>query len=426
LRGVGGIVVALPFLESAAPRGAIASPPPKRLVIMFTPNGTVKGPMADNWRPSGTLTDFTLSPILAPLESFKSDLNIIDGVDDHASYEGEGDAGHSSGMGTCLTGTELTDIGNQVLLGGGISVDQFLAGQLGATTRLGSLELCVEDHAADVRARMCYADKALPVPPEADPRAAFERVFTPIPQDLLAKRLSVLDAVNDDIKSLSKQLGAADKQLLQEHLTSLRDVEMRLPLQATITCPGATPPPEVDDNDFQTVGKLHMDIIALALQCDMTRIITLQWSVARSQTVFSWLGIGDTHHDISHESLTDPTVVANLTAINTWYATQYAYLLGKLKASGDGQGGTLLDQSAVMWLNEMSIGQDHDRTSIPYVIAGSCGGALQTGRWIDLTAVSPHPMSNQLLLSLCRAMGVNAQTFGKPAYCPGPLTQFHA
>ena len=264
------------------------------------------------------------------------------------------------------------------------------------------------------------------MPPEADPRAAFERVFTPIPKDLLDKRLSVLDAVNADIKSLEKHLGAADKQLLQEHLTSLRDVESRLPLQAKITCPGATPPPEVDDNDFQTVGKLHMDIIALAVQCDMTRVISLQWSVARSQTVFSWLGITDTHHDISHESLTDPTVVANLTAINTWYAQQYAYLLGKLKASGDGQGGTLLDQSAVMWLNEMSIGQDHDRTSIPYVIAGGCGGTLSTGRWVDLTALSPHATSNQLLLSLCHAMGVQAKTFGKPDYCPGPLTQLHA
>ncbi|HVY47742.1 MAG TPA: DUF1552 domain-containing protein [Minicystis sp.] len=414
LRGVGGIVLALPFLESAGPRGAAAAPPPKRFVVMFTANGTVK----ELWRPTGTETSFTLSPILSPLAPYKDKLVVIDGVDEESSYHGPGDAGHSSAMGHLLTGTELIDVGQGEFWAGGISVDQLIAQRVGQHTQLGSLELCVEDHPASVQTRMCYAGKKQPVPPEADPRAAFQRAFAVVPPELVAKRKSVLDAVSDDIASLRPKLGADDRQRLDQHLAAVRDVETRLPTHG----PACTPkePAAVDPNDFQAAAKLHMDVLALALSCDVTRVASLQFSTARSLTVFPWLALEEQHHDISHQSLDDPAVVQKIQTINTFYAKQMAYLVGALATMDDGDG-KLIDRCAVLWANEMSVGQAHNRRAIPYVLAGGCGGAYATGRFLDLTNPKGNPTHNQLLLSLCHAMGVEVQTFGNPAYCPGPL-----
>jgi hypothetical protein len=413
LLGAGGVALALPLLEAFAPR-ARAAAPPKRLVILFSANGTIK----PNWRPTGTETNFTLSPILAPLAPYKSDLVIIDGVDEESSYHGPGDGGHASAMGHCLTGTELIDVGGGDYWGGGISVDQLVAKKVGGSTQLGSLALSVEDHPATVMTRMSYTGKLQPVPPIADPRAAFELAFTAIPPELVAKRKSVLDVVQDDINDLRPKLGADDRQRVDQHLAAVRDVEQRLPSHAALCSPKT--PDAVDINDFQAVAKLHLDVMTLALKCDVTRVATLQFSQSRSLTVFPWLDIEQEHHDLSHQSLDDPQVVADLTAINKYYATEMAYLLGQLKAISDGDA-TLLDHTAVLWLNEMSVGQVHNRRQIPYVIGGSCSGAWKTGRFLDLTDPKGDPTHNQLLLSICHAMGVEVDTFGNPAYCKGPL-----
>ncbi len=312
LLGAGGVALALPLLEAFAPRGAQAAASPKRLVILFSANGTIK----PNWRPTGTETNFTLSPILAPLAPYKSELVIIDGVDEESSYHGPGDQGHASAMGHLLTGTEMIDLGNGDYIGGGISVDQLIAKKVGSASMIGSLALSVEDHPATVMTRMSYTGKAQPVPPIADPRAAFEMAFTVIPPELVAKRKSVLDVVQDDMNDLRPKLGADDRQRFDEHIAAVRDVEQRLPAHAALCSPKI--PGAVDVTDFQAVAKLDIDLIALALKCDVTRVASLQFSQSRSLTVFPWLDIEEEHHDLSHQSLDDPQLVAYHTAINKY------------------------------------------------------------------------------------------------------------
>src|SRR5689334_18574771 len=188
LCGLAGATIALPFLEGLTTRDARAGAFPKRLVIFFTPNGTI----ADAWRPSGTGTDFTLGEILAPLAPYKDDLVILRGLEVESSYHGPGDDSHWNAMGHMLTGTELIDLGGGVYWGGGISVDQFIAKHIGGTTKLPSLELCVEDNPATIASRMSYLGPVQPVPPEPSPVRVYDRLFGALPPELRQKRHSVL------------------------------------------------------------------------------------------------------------------------------------------------------------------------------------------------------------------------------------------
>jgi hypothetical protein len=155
----------------------------------------------------------------------------------------------------------------------------------------------------------------------------------------------------------------------------------------------------------------------MSLACDLTRVASLQWSTSVSNKQFPWLDIHEGHHDFSHEGDTNADAQAKLVAINTWYAEQFAYLVTALKGVAEGEG-SLLDNTVVLWCNELGIGNTHSRRDMPYVLAGSAGGYFQTGRYLQYQG-DPH---NNLLLSLCHAMGLEELTsFGNPAYCTGPL-----
>jgi hypothetical protein len=417
LRGAAGAALALPLLDAALPQKAAASPFPKRLVIFFSANGTV----TDAWTPSGIGTTFTLGEILAPLAPHQDDLVVVQGVDGVSSYHGPGDGAHWNGMGHMLTGTELVDGGDGTYWGGGISVDQRVAEVVGAATPFPSLELAVEENPATVLSRMSYLGAGQPVPPEPDPTAVFRRLFDGQTPAQRAQRQSVLDAVKDDYASLAPRLGAADQQKIEAHLEAIRAAEKSILATRPITCA----PPDVgrdDLADIPAVGKDQMDMLVRALACDITRVATLQWSQAESMTHMTWLGIPDAHHDLSHQPLADPTVHAKLSRINHWYASQFAYLLAAMKAVPEGDG-TLLDHSVVVWCNELSLGEMHSRRNLPYVLAGKCGGAITTGRFLRYgsTQGEPAPPHNDLLLSLCHAMDVPDASFGNPAYCTGPL-----
>lgn len=414
LRGLAGGALALPLFESLNPGGARAVPHPKRLVVFFSPNGTIDGA----WRPTGGETDFTLSEILEPLAPHRADLLILAGVDAESSYHGPGDNAHWNGMGHLLTGTELVDLGGGVFTGGGISVDQLLAQKIGGATRLASLELAVEESPSTVSSRLAYRGAAQPVPPESDPQRVFSRLFGTLPPDLQAKRKSVLDAVTADLGALQAQLGSDDQRKLEAHLDAVRDVEKRLSITAAPTC-GAITLSRLDLDDLPAVGKEQMDLLVLALACDLTRVVTLQWSQAVSMTRMIWLGITDPHHTLSHYPTFDQAAQAKLVQINRWYATQFAYLLEALKSVPEGDG-TLLDHSAVLWCNELSEGSTHARRGVPYVLAGSAGGYFKTGRYLDFTGGS-RPWHSDLLVSLCQSMDVDVSTFGNPAYCHGPM-----
>jgi hypothetical protein len=320
-------------------------------------------------------------------------------------------------MGHMLTGTELIDVGGGVYWGGGISVDQRVAQEIGGATRFPSLELGVEPDPATVASRMSYLGPAQPVPPEPDPTRVFRRLFDGATAAERDQRKSVLDVVKDDYAALAPRLGAADRRKIEAHLDAVRAAEKSALAAPPIAC--SAPSIGRDDvRDVPAVGKDQMDMLVRALACDLTRVVTLQWSQAVSMTRMTWLGITTAHHDLSHMSLADPSVRDALARINRWYAAQFAYLLAAMKAVPEGAG-TLLDHSLVVWCNELSLGQVHSRRGLPYVLAGACGGALKTGRFLRYGP--PAPPHNDLLISICHAMGVNVATFGNPAYCHGPL-----
>jgi hypothetical protein len=162
-----------------------------------------------------------------------------------------------------------------------------------------------------------------------------------------------------------------------------------------------------------------MDLLVSSLACDQTRVASLQWSHSVSDIPFPWLGIGTGHHTLSHKDDSDTTSQDQLVQINTWYAQQFAYLLGKLDAVPESNGTTLLDNCLVIWMNELAKGNVHSHNPLPVVIAGKCGGALRTGRYLTYPNAVPH---NNLLVSIANAMGTNITTFGNPAYCTGALT----
>ena len=427
----GAAAATLPLLR-AMPTAAGPMVYPKRLIIVFTANGTIHG----SWTPTGSETAWSLSPILAPLERHKSRLLVLDGVNVQSGFNGPGDD-HQRGMGHLLTGTELLagdefpGCGGECAgsgWGGGISVDQFIADRVGNATPLRSLELGVQSGSyGSIWNRMAYRSADQPIPPEDSPYRAFERLFADFTTDtteldrLREQRRSVIDTVYGDFTSLRGRLGSDDRQKLDAHLEAVRDIERRLGnrggLGASCAVPDLGGMINVDDNDnFPAVGRLQMDLLTMALACDLTRVVSLQWSGAVSQTRHSWLGIGEGHHDLSHEGDSNAMTQDKLVQINTWYAEQFAYLLDRLSGVPEGDG-TMLDHSIVVWGNELGKGNEHSHTLVPFVLAGSADNYFRTGRLLRYEGAA----HSNLLVSLCNAMGVETSSFGNPAYCSGPL-----
>jgi hypothetical protein len=426
-----GILTAGAALTAASllPRGVGANnTPPKRVLFVFSANGTIY----DNWAPTGTETQFTLSPILAPLAPYQKKLVIVDGLDVKAAHQGPGDD-HMKGMGCMLTSIELLPgntqggAGTPAGFAGGISIDQRIAQDVGQTTRFPSLEFGVFVQSSDVWARMIYSGANQPLPPMEDPVKAYARLFsgsTGTPAQiaaLLKRRQSVLDHVQDTLGSLGGKVSGDDKTRVLQHQDSVRQIEKQIIAQtAACSAPtGVTMMNLTDEANYPAVGKLQMDLLVAALACDQTRVASLQWSHSVSQIGFPWLGISQGHHDLSHKDDTDTVSKGYLVQINTWYAQQFAYLLGKLDAIPESDGTTLLDNTLVVWVNELAKGNIHSHAPLPIVMAGSCGGAIKTGRYLKVANGTPQC---NLLVSIANAMGVSMSTFGNPAYCTGPLS----
>ncbi|MCA9581422.1 MAG: DUF1552 domain-containing protein, partial [Myxococcales bacterium] len=433
LRGAGGVAVGLPLLEAMGPSVARAADAPKRMISVYTPCGTIP----KNLWPKKEGADFEITPILKPLEDHKADLLILGGIDNVASTDGPGDA-HQKGTGSCLTGAPLQK-GEFQGMGGavagwadGISIDQYLANEIGGDTVFSSLEFGVGVRGAHVGTRISYKGAGRPVPPESSPWAMYDRIFgdpdasQKDKERAKMRRRLVLDLVKGEADKLNKRLGAADKKKLEAHLDAISDVQNQLN-QAAVEFGGQCQPldlgNEIDvykDKNIPVVGKLQMDIMALAAACDVTRLMTLMWTYSASLAVYDWLeaDVGGKkypaktpHHTIAHKGNEETIYVAQNTEINRWNAEQLAYLIDKLKAIPEGDG-NVFDNTVILWANEQSTGNDHSRKDMPFVLAGSAGGHFKTGRYIRYApkpedrgpgdSGEPH---NKLLVSLIQAMG---------------------
>lgn len=429
LMGSAAATAAIPTLPSI---GSAAGDPPTRLIIFFTPNGTIK----DNWRPNNTENlSIPNDGILAPLEPHKDKVLVVDGLDMESTNHGPGD-GHQKGMGHMLTGTELQP-GGQFQGGGNsgtvgwadnMSVDQFIANKTHNKEPFKSIEFGVQSGGPNVWSRMIYSGPAQPVEPVQDPFKAFDRLFGSVIKDkrqrekAKARRKSVLDFVQKDLQSLESKVSSADRKRLRQHLTSVRDIEKRLMTGNAngVACKepntGQRFNPQ-DNKNFPQTGRLMLDMIVSAFSCGLTRVASIQWDRSVGQVLPSWLGISDRHHDMSHE---DDKYKSELTKLNRWYAEQFKYLLDKLDSVKEGNG-TMLDNTAVLWCNELGDGSRHSRSDMPFVLAGGGGGHFKTGKFLQIDR-----NHNDLLVSLCNSMGLQETSFGNPAYCNGPLREIEA
>jgi hypothetical protein len=424
-RGMGAAAIALPFIRLLATESAKAQQvTTKRLVIFATPNGTV---MDQFWPAS----DCSFGSILRPLEPFRQKLLVMRGIDMKSAYKTPVPKDHLPDFSNLLTAMQPAgqDYGQMSMTG--ISIDQEIANAIGDRTKFRVLNLGVQT--TEPSYPMLSTGPGAMFLPESSPRRSFDRLFADIsaePSELdrvRAERRSILDLVGQEVSVIRCELGSEDRPRLDAHLESIRELERSLSFNASVAC---TPPVLEADLDvqanqnFPAVGKMQMDIVAAALACDRTRVITLQWSSGASKTHHTWVGVDFTHHGVSHGSegvsADENTRRGWLISIENWYAQQFLYLLQKLDAISDG-GGTLLDSTAVVWMHEQSNGGSHSRNDMPYVLAGSCGGYFGTGRCLHLGG-KPH---NNLLISLANAMDVPLTSFGD-GNSSGPLEELRA
>ncbi len=406
--------MAIPYLEMMNASGATSasySGAPQRLCCMFQPNGVY--PKA--WDVKGSGTDFELSPILSPLESLRSDVSVLSGLDNLGK-------GHVQLTGSFLTGKQITHKRN------GISLDQQVAAQVGGRTPLPFVVLGTEPPRQGVASgepiayanTVCWNNETTRVSPEINPRVAFDRLFRdrtgPEARKEATRRSSVLDLVLDDAKSLRKRAGSADQAKLDEYLQSVREVEVRL--EKTLNPPEPewipTRAPELmkrpdaalPDNK-QDHLRLMLDMMVLAFWTDTTRVGTIMTAHGFSRQNFSFLeGVTSDHHGMSHHK--DKTdAVAEYTKVSQWYISQLAYFLERMKGIQEGDS-NLLENSIVLYGSGMKDGNGHIKNDLPLVVAGQGGGLLRQGQHIASKKGTPH---SNLLHTIGLAMGLEQDTF---------------
>jgi hypothetical protein len=417
LHGLGLGLVAAPFLNLVnAPRSrADDKPHGKRLVVFFSPNGTVPA----HWTPGGGETDFTFpaGSILEPLTPIRDQLIILSGLDFYGADN------HEGGMAAMLTASGAA--GDE---SGGMSIDQYVAAKIGQETRFASLEFGVQTSAwgGNIQTRMSYSSPGMFVTPDDDPAHVYSRLFGDFmggdeaADALRARRQRVVDLLVDEAGALRSRLGSEEKPKLDAHLEALAKVEKGLMGGAGCGLPDAPDPLGTQDNaNFPAITAAQIDLMVTALACDMTRVASLQLSHTVSPTVLSFLpGVTDGHHSLSHIDDSNAAGIQQFVTCERWFAEQFLYLVQRLADTPEPGGmGTMLDNSVVLWAKEMGDSRQHTCKGVPFVLAGGAGGRWQLGRKLSFMGES----HGKLMVSLCQAMGLDTASFGNPMVGDGPL-----
>jgi hypothetical protein len=424
LRDFGISAAALPFVLNLPSLGfANQQARKQRLVVMFSPDGVVPW----NFWPEEEGSEFTLKESLTPLEPFKSKMLTLHGVCDR--IRGDGD-NHMRGIGCLLTGIELfpgnVQGGSHTPAGwaSGISIDQeiknFLQAQPETRTRFGSLEfgVMVPDR-ADTWTRMSYTGPNKPLTPIDDPYQMFAKLYGRTKDRESLK--SVLDDLQEDLKKVSSIVSPADRRLLEEHATFVREFEEELRAggdDVGHAVPNLEPGIKEENDNIPKITKLQIEMMVSSFAADFARVATLQMTNSVGGARFRWLGIDEGQHELSHHEDSKTESQDKLTRINKWYCEQFAYLAQRLAETPEpGGNGSLLDNTLLLWTNELGKGNSHTLDNIPWVLVGN-GLDFQMGRSLKYGRV-PH---NRLLLSLAHGFGHRIERFGNPDYCgEGPL-----
>ena len=421
LRGVGTALM-LPLLDAMIPPlTALADTPAdpgrlRRLGFVFMPMGSD----ITRWTPPGAQGLDRLSPSLLPLEPVKDHVTVISNLELLNAYPGT----HSSSNSAFLSAAKArhTESTDYYL---GTTVDQIAAKQIGKDTQLPSLELamdllatvgqCDNGYACVYQNNRSWSSPTTPLPAEAHPRIVFERLFgeggTPAERRIaLKKRASLLDGVAEDFSRLRRQLGPADRTRVSGYLESIREVERRIQKAEVDATQYALPdldrpigvPPAYADH-----ARLMFDLQVLALQGDITRVITFQLARETSNRTYPEIGVPDPHHPLTHHG-NDPDKIARMAKINQFHVSLFAYFLERLKATPEGDG-SLLDHSLVLYGSGMGNPNVHDHTNLPIIVAGGAAGRMKGGRHIKYD--KPTPLAN-LHLSLLDKVGIRLDKFG--------------
>ncbi len=431
LRGI-GTTLALPLLDAMVPAmtalAATPAAPVRRLGFVYIPMGAIQ----KQWFPTQAGPVDSLPPILSPLTPFLDRLTLFGNMENKNAYS---PGNHATANSAYLSAakaklTEGSDYEN------GTTVDQIAAQAIGKETKIPSLELamdllttvgsCDNGFACVYQNNLSWSSPTTPLPAEAHPRAVFERLFgeggTPAEEALEMRRnASLLDWVTDDIAKLRKDLGPADRSRVNNYLETVREVERRIQKAEQQTSNGIIPDMERPVGVPASYGdhaRLMFDLQVLALQGDITRVITFQLARETSTRTYPEIGVPDAHHPTTHHA-NNPEKVAKVALINQYHVSLFAYFLEKLQATRDGQG-TLLDHSLFLYGSGMGNPDIHDHIDLPLVIAGGAAGRMKGARYLRYK--EPEPLAN-LHLTLLDRVGVNLDRFadskGKIAELPG-------
>jgi hypothetical protein len=419
LRGVGA-TVALPFLDAMAPAFAATPTPPVRLAFLYVPNGIDM----KNWNleQEGPLGAFPR--VMKPFEAYKNDIIQIGNLTNNsgrALLDGAGDHGRCAG--SYLTGVQVKK--TTIDIKASISCDQIIANKIGSQTRFASLELGMDDsrQAGDCDSgyscaytnNLAWKSETQPLPPTLDPRVLFERLFgtglvlSPEAKERQARyRRSILDFVTGDAKKLQSSLGPTDRRKLEEYLSSIRDVEQQLEKaeKENVVNPGMDKPYGVPP-DFAEHFKLMTDMMTIAFQADLTRVITFLMTREGTSRAYREIGIPDGHHPCTHHQ-GKPDLMEKVTQINEYHTKQVAGWLGNLKSIKEGDS-SLLDNSMIVYGAGLSDGNRHLHDDLPTLLIGRGGNYFKPGRRVLVRKETP--MSN-FHLTLMDRMGVPVDNFG--------------
>jgi hypothetical protein len=426
LRGA-GVTMALPLLDAMVPAlratRLSAANPATRLGFVYVPNGIIQ----KAWLPSKAGVGYEFATTMKPLEPFRDKMLVLSNLMQNGGRAlGDGAGDHARAGATWLTGvhpkrTEGSD------LRAGISADQVAAREFGKKTQFGSLEIGLEEpslagncdsgYSCAYTNTISWRSPTTPNPMEVNPRAVFERLFgdgeSTDPQarlKVMNEDRSLLDFVRGDIARLQPSLGARDKSKLEEYLEGIRDIERRIQKaeeqSASVQMPLLERPSGIPD-DFEDHAKLMSDLMVIAFQTDMTRVISFMMAREGSNRSYRSVGVPDGHHSVTHHQ-NDPEKIAKTMKIDQLHVKTFSYLVNKMDATKDGDG-TLLDHSMLLFGSSISDGNAHTHHDLPLVLVGGANCNIKGGRHIRY---APETPMNNLLVTMLDRAGIPAETLG--------------
>ena len=416
-----GTALALPLLDAMIPSmtamAETAASPDKlrRLGFVYMPMGCD----ISTWTPPGENTLDVLSPTLRSLEKVKNQVTAISNMELQNAYPGTHATSNSSFLSAAKAKrTESTDYYL------GTTVDQIAAQQIGQSTQLPSLEMsmdllsvvgqCDNGYACVYQNNLSWSSPTTPLPSEAHPRLVFEMLFgeggtSEERKAALKKRASLLDSLTGEIRRLQKNLGPQDRQTIERYLNSIREVERRIQTAEADSKENTLPDldrPVGVPAAYADHARLMFDLQLLALQGDITRVITFQLARETSNRTYPEIGVNDPHHPLTHHG-NDPEKIAKVAKINHFHVSLFSEFLEKLQATPEGNG-SLLDHSLYLYGSGMGNPNVHDHTNLPILVAGGAAGNMQGGRHIKYK--KPTPLAN-LHLTLLNKVGVRQDSF---------------